>query len=198
MKIKAIIAGLFTMSLLAGCGVNNNNVEDTAMRDRNNNNGLTRVNNPGVNTNPIVDNRDMRGTDLTPGRDNNDRNDNILNNNNRNDSRNMRVADRAADKITALKEVDHANVIVTGNNAYVAAKLANNRTDISRDIERKIADQVKKADKDINDVYVSVNPDFYDRMTGYTTDIRNGKPIEGFFDEFTNTVRRVFPTHFNK
>lgn len=197
MKIKAVIAGLFTMSLLAGCGVNNNNMEDTAMRDRNNN-GLTRVNNPGVNTNPIVDDRNMRGTDLTPVRDHNDQNDNIFNNNNRNDSRNMRVADRAADKITALKEVDHANVIVTGNNAYVAAKLANNRKDISRDIERKIADQVKKSDKDINDVYVSVNPDFYDRMTGYSTDIRNGKPIEGFFDEFTNTVRRVFPTHFNK
>ncbi|MBY0120377.1 YhcN/YlaJ family sporulation lipoprotein [Bacillus sp. S/N-304-OC-R1] len=202
MKIKAIIAGLFTMSLLAGCGVNNKNLEDTAMGNRDNN-GLTRVNNPGVNTNPVYDNRNMRGTDLTPVgdnnyRDDNYRNDNMLNNNSRNDSHNMRVADRAADRITSLKEVDSAYVIVVGNNAYVAAKLANNRKDISRDIEGKISDQVKKEDKDINDVYVSVNPDFYDRMTGYSNDIRSGKPVGGFFDEFTNTVRRVFPTHFNK
>jgi YhcN/YlaJ family sporulation lipoprotein len=110
----------------------------------------------------------------------------------------MRVADKAADKIVSLKEVDSANVIVTDDNAYVAARLVNNNDKLTRDIEGKIADKVKSVDHSINDVYVSVNPDFYDRMTTYSNDIRNGYPVEGFFDEFTDTVRRVFPTHINR
>ncbi len=109
----------------------------------------------------------------------------------------MHVADQVADKIAAMPEVDTANVIVTNNNAYIGAKLANG-TNLSRNLERKIADQVKTVDTGINDVYISANPDFYDRMTTYSNDIRSGKPISGFFNEFTDTVKRVFPTHINK
>lgn len=191
MKLKAFIALLFSVSVLGACGVNNNNMDnDTALRNRGAND-LTKVNNPGTNDFTIYDDRNMGRTDITRVRNNN-------NNNGLNDNSRMRVADRAADKVVSLPEVDHANVIVTDNNAYVAARLVDKRNGLSRDIERKIADQVKSVDRDINDVYVSVNPDFYDRMNNYSNDIRNGQPIEGFFDEFTNSVRRVFPTHFNK
>ncbi|WNS73517.1 YhcN/YlaJ family sporulation lipoprotein [Bacillus sp. DTU_2020_1000418_1_SI_GHA_SEK_038] len=193
MKMKAIIASLFTMSILAGCGFNNNNnnMDDTALRNRDTND-LTRVNNPGTRDFNVFDDRNTRNTDITPVRNNNN------NNNGQNDNSRMRVADRAADKIVSLPEVDHANVIVTDNNAYVAARLVNNQNGLTRDIERKISEQVKSVDRDINDVYVSVNPDFYDRMNNYSNDIRNGQPIEGFFNEFTNSVRRVFPTQFNQ
>ena len=44
---------------------------------------------------------------------------------NQNDNR-IAVADNAAKKIVALREVDQANVLVTDNNAYVAAKLEGN------------------------------------------------------------------------
>lgn len=108
----------------------------------------------------------------------------------------MRVADRAADRVVALKEVDAANVIVSDNNAYVAAKLENRAgSNLTSQIERKIAERVRSVDRDIDNVYVSVNPDFYDRTTNYARDIRNGQPISGFFDEFTETVRRIFPTN---
>jgi len=59
----------------------------------------------------------------------------------------------------------------------------------------KIADQVRNADPDINDVFVSVNPDFVERMDGYANDIRSGRPVRGMLDEFTETVQRVFPTN---
>ena len=36
-----------------------------------------------------------------------------------------RVADKAADKVTDLKEVKNATVIVAGNSAYVAVVLTN-------------------------------------------------------------------------
>lgn len=42
-----------------------------------------------------------------------------------NDNRNLRVADKAADKVTDLKEVKNATVIVAGNSAYVAVVLTN-------------------------------------------------------------------------
>jgi YhcN/YlaJ family sporulation lipoprotein len=71
--------------------------------------------------------------------------------------------------------------------------LSDGNGDLTKDVEGKISDQDKAVDQDIDNVYVSVNPDFYDRMTGYTEDIRAGQPIEGFFDEFTETVRRIFP-----
>ena len=105
------------------------------------------------------------------------------------------MADKAAEKIVSMREVDQANVIVTDNNAYVAAKLANhNGNRLEKDIENKISDVVKSTDQNIDHVYVSVNPDFYERTTSYANDIRNGRPVAGFFDEFNTLVRRIFPT----
>lgn len=125
------------------------------------------------------------------------RNQNAIKNNiyNNNDNRSrMRVADAAAKKIAAMPEVDSANVIATENNAYVAVKLSSTyRKKGIKGIEHQIAQIVKSTDHDIDHVYVSENPDFYKRMTNYAADIRKGKPISGFFNEFTETIRRVFP-----
>lgn len=105
------------------------------------------------------------------------------------------VAENAADLVTKLPEVDTANVLVTDRNAYVAARLNDRSRDdeISRDVESKIAKQVRKADKNIDNVYVSVNPDFYDRVQDYTEDVQRGNPVSGFADEFNELVQRVFP-----
>jgi YhcN/YlaJ family sporulation lipoprotein len=118
-----------------------------------------------------------------------------LNRNNVGNNRSrMSVADKAAKKVADLPEVDRANIIVTDNNAYVAAKLdRSSRNELTSDIEKKISRKVKSVDPSIDNVYVSVNPDFYDRMNTYAGDIRNGRPISGFFEEFSDTIRRVFP-----
>ncbi|GLB60721.1 YhcN/YlaJ family sporulation lipoprotein [Cytobacillus sp. NCCP-133] len=178
---KAILTGALTAVVLAGCGTNNADMNDTAFRNRDLSQP-TKVNNSnfgenGRTTEPGIDLTRTRTGDTA-----------------RNETPKMRIADKAAEKITAIPEVDTANVIVTENNAYVAARMDNGNGKLTRDIERKIADQVRSVDQDIDNVYVSVNPDFFDRMTGYTEDIRGGQPIEGFFDEFNETVRRIFPT----
>ena len=215
MKLKTLmVTATLSTLLLAGCGTNNAN--DTAMRNQdntlrnvnyhpNNNNGYPNQNNnygyPNGNDN--ITNRVDRNNDLTNITDRNDKvtnrvdqNNNRMNVNNRNDNQNrMAVADKAAEKIVSMREVDQANVIVTDNNAYVAAKLANhNGNRLEKDIENKISDVVKSTDQNIDNVYVSVNPDFYERTTSYANDIRNGRPIAGFFDEFNTLVRRIFPT----
>ena len=212
-KTLMVTATLSTL-LLAGCGTDNAN--DTAMRNQdntlrnvnynpNNNNGYPNSNNnygyPNGNDNVInradrnnnginMNGRNNTGTNMGNRNNNGDDNNNGDHNQNR-----MTVADKAAEKIVSMREVDQANVIVTDNNAYVAAKLANhNGNRLEKDIENKISDVVKSTDQDIDNVYVSVNPDFYERTTSYANDIRNGRPIAGFFDEFNTLVRRIFPT----
>lgn len=179
-KRKAILAGALTAVLLSACGINNNDMNDTALRNRD----MTEP--ERVNYNKYGQNGRTADLDLDLTRTRTD---------DRDQSPRMEVADKAADKITAMPEVDNATVLVTDNNAYVAARLDNNgNNELTRDIENKISDQVKSVDQDIDNVYVSVNPDFFDRMTGYGEDLRAGRPIEGFFDEFNETVRRIFPT----
>ncbi|MGV2911482.1 YhcN/YlaJ family sporulation lipoprotein, partial [Bacillus safensis] len=77
---------------------------------------------------------------------------------------------------------------------FVAVVLEGNKSgDVTDDLKKKISDKVKSTDQQIDNVYVSANPDFVDRMQGYGKRIKSGEPISGFFDEFTETVRRVFP-----
>jgi spore cortex protein len=90
--------------------------------------------------------------------------------------------------------VKRAYVIVTDNTAYVAAELENNfEGKLTREVENRIADVVRKTDASIDNVYVSTNPDFINRMNNFVNDIGEGRPIRGLLDEFTETVRRIFP-----
>ncbi|TLS36964.1 YhcN/YlaJ family sporulation lipoprotein [Pseudalkalibacillus caeni] len=130
------------------------------------------------------------------GDNNNDKNNNAnIQNVNDNDRNNRyEVADEAADRVENLKEVNNAYVITTDNNAYVAATLKDNEEGkLTRDIEKKISKQVKDTDKDIDNVYVSTNPDFFKRMGNYANKVQNGNPIQGLGEEFSETIRRVFP-----
>ncbi|MFT8321501.1 MAG: YhcN/YlaJ family sporulation lipoprotein [Bacillus sp. (in: firmicutes)] len=146
-------------------GCNNNDTDKDTAMNNRDNNGNVNVENVGYKT----DKRTTADLDL---------------------------ADKAADKVKDLKEVERAVVMKTDHNAFVAVQLSDHQEgDVTNKLEDKIADRVKAADNDINRVYVSANPDFYDRMTNYGKDIENGNPISGLFDEFSETVRRVFPNY---
>lgn len=119
---------------------------------------------------------------------------NVGYNNQNNQDNRMRVADKAQDKIEGLTEVKSANVIVTDRNAFVAVILEDNsKGDVRRDLENKISQQVKATDQNIDNVYVSSNPDFVDRMTDYGDKLQRGEPVEGLFEEFGEMIQRVFP-----
>lgn len=130
-KTVFLIATLIFSIYLTGCAKNNVN-DDVAYRNRNATEP-TRVNYNNANRNNVT--------------------------NVRNDNRSkMRVADEVADKVSDMPEVDTANVIVTENNAYVAAKLNGSANKLTSAVEDKIARKVKSVDPDIDNVYVSVNP----------------------------------------
>ncbi|WP_428908530.1 YhcN/YlaJ family sporulation lipoprotein [Niallia sp. Krafla_26] len=177
MKLKSAV---YTISLsallLSACGT-----DDQAMNNRNARNGNGTYQNVNYRT-PINDNRQgMVENRMEVDNKNNDR---------------MRVADQAANKIADLPEVGRANVIVTDNNAYVAINTENNQTnnEIAKNLEKRISQIVKSTDRNIDNVYVSQDPDFFNNVNNYSNDIRNGRSVEGFFDEFGDMVRRVFPT----
>ncbi|WP_042224498.1 YhcN/YlaJ family sporulation lipoprotein [Oceanobacillus manasiensis] len=69
----------------------------------------------------------------------------------------------------------------------------NNDGEVSDELKERISKIVKSVDKDIDNVYVSTNPDFRDLTNNYVDDMNNGEPIEGFFDQFGNMVERLFP-----
>ncbi|MNB71651.1 Lipoprotein YhcN precursor [compost metagenome] len=58
----------------------------------------------------------------------------------------------------------------------------------------KISVEVKRSAPHIDNVYVSANPDFVDRIGGFADQVRAGHPIAGFANEFSTLVERIFPT----
>ncbi|MCA1062901.1 YhcN/YlaJ family sporulation lipoprotein [Rossellomorea sp. AcN35-11] len=104
------------------------------------------------------------------------------------------LAEKEANKVASLKEVRRAYVLTTNQNAYVAAVLEEGMNgNVSNALEKKISDQVKSQNRNINNVYISTNPDFTDRMRDYANKAENGKPVEGIGEEFAEMLQRVFP-----
>lgn len=110
-----------------------------------------------------------------------------------NNNEQIQIADKAAQSIARLPEVRQANVLITGENAYVAAVLDQGRNRITRETEDKIAQRVRGAAPGILNVYVSTNPDFVDRINSYVDDIQEGRPVIGFVEQFNEMVQRLFP-----
>lgn len=106
----------------------------------------------------------------------------------------VQIANQAADKIVKLNGVRAANVLVTRRNAYVAAAVDTNQGQLTRELEEQIAQQVRATDPNIQNVYVSTNPEFVDRVNRYVADAGQGRPVAGFFEEFNEMVQRIFPT----
>ncbi|QHS21562.1 YhcN/YlaJ family sporulation lipoprotein [Virgibacillus sp. MSP4-1] len=216
-KIKLMGATLLTAVTITGC----QGGDETGLGN-NGDNGLQPVR--YNNTTDIAPNRErinMDGRDLGP-QYNNENNRNIDNGNrddingqfNNNDTpRNMNntndgnnndadghnqydVADRAADRITdEIKEVDQAYVFAGNENAYVAVAFKGDQNDeVTDKLKNRISKVVKATDEDIDDVFVSANPEFFNQAGDYADQIENGDPIEGLFNEMGDMFQRIFPT----
>lgn len=65
--------------------------------------------------------------------------------------------------------------------------------DLTDEVKKEITDIVKSVDNDIDNVYVSTNPDFFELTNNYVDDMNDGEPVRGFFDQFGNMIERLFP-----
>lgn len=79
---------------------------------------------------------------------------------------------------------------ITGNRDTIYGRTNDTVSDA---LKNKIAQEVKAVKPDIRNVYVSANPEFVNRMTGYSERFRNGQPLRGMILQFNTMVERIFP-----
>ncbi|GFN30080.1 YhcN/YlaJ family sporulation lipoprotein [Paenibacillus xylaniclasticus] len=82
-----------------------------------------------------------------------------------------------------------------GDGTYRARAGADANADIqlTEHVKSQIAAEVRKLAPSVAHVYISANPDFVDRMSGYWKEVQAGHPIQGFIAEFNAMVERLFP-----
>jgi len=62
-------------------------------------------------------------------------------------------------------------------------------------LKQRIAERVKAVRPNVQNVYVSADPEFANRLRGYANRLDDGRPIRGLIEEFNILVQRVFPTN---
>lgn len=221
MKIKTIGFALMATAALVGCQNQDDN-NDAAGDPNENNVEQTRFNDGDGNATNIDDRNNRQDFDMN-GDDNDNRGDNNGNGKNEYDVSEKaadKVTDKvkgidsayvvttennayvAVDFDTDDNDDNNNNVNNTNNGTTGATDgkngtTGNNNQDngdqLTDDIKQKVSDTVKSVDKDIDNVYVSTNPDFLDSVKNFADQADNGEPIEGLFDQMGNMIERVFP-----
>lgn len=166
-KFWMVFTACLLMLSLAACGKKDKDVDN-------------QTNDTGVVENETDTTTDMDGTE-----------DDTTNDNATNDQT-VENADDIADAVSTLEEVDHARVLKMNNSAYVGVTLKEGTTS-SKELDDKIADKAKEVGADTDKVYVSTNPDSAKQIDEYSDKIRDGEPVEGFFDEVGDAMKRIFP-----
>src|SRR5690625_1123257 len=110
-----------------------------------------------------------------------------------NDRNDRNRTDRNNDGVTNHDGVNNTGDLNRTNDTDRNDRNRNNDNDVTDEIKKQITAVVKSVDNDIDNVYVTSNPDFIDLTNDYANEARNGHPIGGFFDQIGDMIQRVFP-----
>lgn len=100
-----------------------------------------------------------------------------------------------ADKISAMKEINAATVVLADNKAWVGVDLKAGVADkLTNAVKNEITRVVKAEDKSVETVYVTADADTVTRLKNIARDIAAGKPVSGFMDELNEIGRRITPS----
>src|SRR5699024_5343797 len=86
---------------------------------------------------------------------------------------------------------------IGNDNAGITNNNNNKGGEITDAVKEEISGIVRTVDPDVDNVYVSTNPDFFDLAGNYADDADSGEPVEGLFDQMGNVIERVFPQQKN-
>lgn len=104
-------------------------------------------------------------------------------------------AEALAKKISDLKNINSASVVLSGNSCWVGVDLAaKTENKMTNQMKNEITSIVKREEKGINNVYVTADADTVSRLRNIARDIRKGKPVSGFIKELNEIGRRVTPS----
>lgn len=111
-------------------------------------------------------------------------------------------SDRLARSCESVSGVNNANVVVSGNTAYVGVDTAGDNTgrnvaygapnNVST-IKSQCAQQVRAANPQIQNVYVSTDANFMNRLRRVGEGVKNGTAVSSFRDELDALVRGLTP-----
>lgn len=195
-KILFLPLVLALVLVMIGCTVNRpgtqtrigrNTTDNLGVRRNNNMLGIERRNNDGVGVNrrnlnelADIDRRDNNRIGRVPG-------DNNMNNL-------SRRANSIARRIAQLNEVNRCSVLLSGDTAIVGVDMANNLEGrMTTELKQKIENIVKDMDNNIKNVSITADPDLFTRISNMARDIRDGRPITGFANQFQEILRRITP-----
>ncbi|AOY77440.1 YhcN/YlaJ family sporulation lipoprotein [Clostridium formicaceticum] len=103
-------------------------------------------------------------------------------------------ADRIVNEVVRMEEVRSASVVIFENTALVGVTLTDDTDgEINRDIEKKIEDTARQADRSIERVAVTADPDLFQRIRDISREAGEGRPLSGFGREIEEIFRRIVP-----
>ncbi len=211
-KIKFLVLVVVLLMGVTACNTDDTQYRNMQTRLNDNNNDGWFGNN---GTNNSMPNNDRINTNLNNGmtRRNTDLNDNnIVGNNNLNNDMwgnntdriddgmlNTNIgemstrANKIAKRVTNLKEVASASVIINGKTAVVGIESKDRNMDgnISSDMRKRVEAAVKSVDKDIDKVSISMDPDIYSRLKTMSTNMERGNAASNFSVEIKDIMRRI-------
>jgi len=100
--------------------------------------------------------------------------------------------DALANSIVEMDGINDATVVTMDEVALVGIDI-NGEENISDDMKQEIETKIKEEDSNINEVYVSNEPDLFERINTISNDVRGGNPIEDFSDDIAEIIDRITP-----
>lgn len=103
---------------------------------------------------------------------------------------NRETENRIQREVEAMNGVRNAVVLVNENAAYIGVEMEGARAgELATDMRDQIVERVRRVEPTITRVQVSAETGVVDRLRGYGTEIRAGRPITGFMREIEDLFR---------
>lgn len=106
----------------------------------------------------------------------------------------MTVSKKVSDEVQRLSEIKKATTLVVGDTALIGVEFdAQYKGEMTTRIKDMVANRAKAADKRIQNVSVTADPDLLTRVQDLGKKLDGGSVISDITTEFTEIVNRIAP-----
>lgn len=102
-------------------------------------------------------------------------------------------ADRLAERIAQMEDINSATVVLAENSAWVGVDFEAN-VSLTQEVKDEITRMVKSQETNIDTVYVTADADTVTRIRNIARDIAGGRPVSGFMNELQEIGKRIMPS----
>ncbi|EOD01528.1 YhcN/YlaJ family sporulation lipoprotein [Caldisalinibacter kiritimatiensis] len=103
-------------------------------------------------------------------------------------------ADKIANAVARMGEVNRATVVVNDNTAIVGVNMENNMEGtMNNDLRQRIERTVKNTDNKITSVAITTDPNLYSRIDSIARNIRDGEDMTGYRQDIQEIMMQISP-----